>query len=751
MTNRFVGRKYRWCAIALGLLLVMAGLSALAEDATFELTKDVPTAVKLIAEAVAEGDASGEGSFPFYTQDRFTTMTRYGNWYGPGWSGGIERSEKPGNEQPVDALDAIAMKHDFGYEYAEEQGKLHGKEYEYLLKAMADQIAVRDAKLLPKDPRSWDPPAADPDKAGRYRDRIQFGFQYWAQKHQLQGDAATVANAFKYLITQKGLPKIDQATLEAEAQKRAAEWYTRDDVKPIYRVELSAPRTLIAEMESVSITGRLVPVKNAGAGLGPAPRADDVNIAVSGPGELSSTTLTPGVPVILTASHSGFFSSINGDAITVTASLESDVIEVVESVLKFTVAAWTNMTLTATPEVVEFYGTAGESDQKVVTFNAKLTDVEGNGIVGVPVQLTQEGGGYVTGVTGAGGVAAIPIYVLKSLVGDEHSKKLAYSVTTTGTRDSSGNVYMPSTASTFIELTNYQVVMVSGSVYDVRSGNALKGASVEIDGPEGPETAATDSSGRFSIGIARIPTSTYVTAPGQTQYIGSVSKAGYDSETFIAQAQGGNVTVRLRPLPATIVGRVVDAGTKPGEGGLLDGATVKVTQPFETIIFTQGGQFTLTDVYIGDTVTMTADAVNHKAYTKSGVITMEKASITFRLPTGKGNMSGSLEEEAASGKDDDQNLPTYHKLMMWASPANPGSYKAVTVTAQISPGDAGVLVEISMTGTDGYTTSTTAMTDAMGKVSLRIPGAAPGVIDDVVARIIGENVRVVKQLKYSFK
>ncbi len=750
MTNRFLGRKYRWCAIALGLSLVIAGSSVLAEDATFELSKDVPTAVKLIAEAVAEGDASGEGSFPFYTQDRFTTMTRYGNWYGPGWSGGIEGSEKPGNEQPVDALDAIAMKHDFGYEYAEEQGKLHGKEYEYLLKAMADQIAVRDAKLLPKDPRSWDPPAADPDTAGRYRDRIQFGFQYWAQKHQLQGDAATVASAFKYLMTQKGLPKVDEATLEAEAEKRAAEWYTRDDVKPIYRVELSAPRTLIAEMESISITGRLVPVKNAGAGLGPAERVDDVNLSVSGPAGLSSTTLSPGVPVILTATHSGFF-SINGDAITVTASLESDVIEVVESVLKFTVAAWTNMTLAATPEVVEFYGTAGESDQKVVTFNAKLTDAEGNGVVGVPVQLTQEGGGHVSGVTGAGGVAAMPIYVLKSLVGDEHSKKLAYSVTTTGTRDSSGNVYMPSTASTFIELTNYQVVMVSGSVYDVRSGNALKGASVEIDGPEGPETAVTDSSGRFSIGIARIPMSTYVTAPGQTQYIGSVSKAGYDSETFIVQAQGGNVTVRLRPLLATVVGQVIDAGTKPGEGGLLDGATVKVTQPFETLIFTQGGKFTLADVYVGDTLTMTADAINHKAYTKSGVITMENVSITFRLPVGKGNVSGVLEEEAASDTAQGQNLPKYHDMMILASPASPGPYQAVRITAQIFPANAGVLIEISMHGTDGYNKSKTAMTDAMGKVTLDIPGAAPGVRDDVVARIIGEGVYVVEKIKYSFK
>ena len=33
---------------------------------------------------------------------------RYGNWYGPGWWGGSELSDRVGGLPPVDALDAVA-------------------------------------------------------------------------------------------------------------------------------------------------------------------------------------------------------------------------------------------------------------------------------------------------------------------------------------------------------------------------------------------------------------------------------------------------------------------------------------------------------------------------------------------------------------------------------------------------------------------------------------------------------------------
>jgi hypothetical protein len=41
-------------------------------------------------------------------------ITRYGNWYGPGYWGGGEDPDKAGLKAPVDSLDAIAMRHDYG-------------------------------------------------------------------------------------------------------------------------------------------------------------------------------------------------------------------------------------------------------------------------------------------------------------------------------------------------------------------------------------------------------------------------------------------------------------------------------------------------------------------------------------------------------------------------------------------------------------------------------------------------------------
>ena len=103
-------------------------------------------------------------------------ITRYGNWYGPGYWGGGEDEHKAGFKPPLDSLDAVAMRHDYGYVIAEKYGKIYGKKYEYKLKAMADKIAVNESMALPKDPRKWDKPPADINKAARYRDRIITGF-----------------------------------------------------------------------------------------------------------------------------------------------------------------------------------------------------------------------------------------------------------------------------------------------------------------------------------------------------------------------------------------------------------------------------------------------------------------------------------------------------------------------------------------------------------------------------------------------
>ena len=109
------------------------------------------------------------------------TRFRYGNWYGPGWWGGSELDNRAGVLPPVDALDAVAQKHDFGYELAEKLGR-HDPRLEAHYKAVADAIAVRDTLRLPKDPRQWKPPAKDPDLARRYVERIALGFPNYQQR-----------------------------------------------------------------------------------------------------------------------------------------------------------------------------------------------------------------------------------------------------------------------------------------------------------------------------------------------------------------------------------------------------------------------------------------------------------------------------------------------------------------------------------------------------------------------------------------
>jgi len=37
---------------------------------------------------------------------------KYGNWYGPGWWGGSNADDKPGDKPPINSLDMIAMAHD---------------------------------------------------------------------------------------------------------------------------------------------------------------------------------------------------------------------------------------------------------------------------------------------------------------------------------------------------------------------------------------------------------------------------------------------------------------------------------------------------------------------------------------------------------------------------------------------------------------------------------------------------------------
>lgn len=133
-------------------------------------------------------------------------IMRYGKWYGPGYWGGGEDPNKAGLAAPVDSLDAVAMRHDFGYVIAEKYGKIYGKQYEFKLKAMADMVAVQDAMKLPQDPRKWDQVPQDPEAASRYRDRIVTGFIIESDLYKNLADATKVGD----VITSPFITMFDQ-------------------------------------------------------------------------------------------------------------------------------------------------------------------------------------------------------------------------------------------------------------------------------------------------------------------------------------------------------------------------------------------------------------------------------------------------------------------------------------------------------------------------------------------------------------
>jgi len=121
-------------------------------------------------------------------------IARYGKWYGPGYWGGGTDANKAGLEAPMDSLDEVAQRHDFGYVIAEKYGKIYGKQYEFKLKAMADRVAVQDSMKLPEDPTKWDRVPADPEAAVRYHDRIITGFILESDLYKNLADATKVGD-----------------------------------------------------------------------------------------------------------------------------------------------------------------------------------------------------------------------------------------------------------------------------------------------------------------------------------------------------------------------------------------------------------------------------------------------------------------------------------------------------------------------------------------------------------------------------
>ena len=155
------------------------------------------------------------------------TRFRYGNWYGPGWWGGSEMDKQAGALPPIDALDRVAQKHDFGYEIAEKLGR-GNKRLEAHYKALADVIAVRDTLALDSDPRRWDPPAKDPALARKYRERIALGFPNYQQRlNELKSAIPSRVDpshpeALEWYVDRK--PPLDENQLEALMKQRVDEW-----------------------------------------------------------------------------------------------------------------------------------------------------------------------------------------------------------------------------------------------------------------------------------------------------------------------------------------------------------------------------------------------------------------------------------------------------------------------------------------------------------------------------------------------
>jgi hypothetical protein len=156
-------------------------------------------------------------------------LLEYGNWYGPGYWGGDRMEDRPGDQAPINSLDAIAMRHDFAYEIAEEQGRIYGPGEEQRIKAIADAIAVREAQALGSDPTQWPMPASDPETARRYQERMAFGFGYTAPGRSAAGQAMDaydwVTSPIESYVQSQNDNRLTEQNLQTWVNSRVNDWY----------------------------------------------------------------------------------------------------------------------------------------------------------------------------------------------------------------------------------------------------------------------------------------------------------------------------------------------------------------------------------------------------------------------------------------------------------------------------------------------------------------------------------------------
>jgi len=152
---------------------------------------------------------------------------RYGNWTGPGLSGGLEDPINIGSKPPVDSLDKASMQHDFAYVIAEKQGDIYGAEEEQRLKSLADKVLLKDLRNLDEDPRKWDQKPKDIQKAIDYKKRMTTAFTLLEQ-----GRKHIAANAEKLSRINKNIDKdgyINAIYIESLIDQKQK--LTEDDLK----------------------------------------------------------------------------------------------------------------------------------------------------------------------------------------------------------------------------------------------------------------------------------------------------------------------------------------------------------------------------------------------------------------------------------------------------------------------------------------------------------------------------------------
>lgn len=99
-------------------------------------------------------------------------VPRYGNWCGPGWSGG-QWGPIEGPNPPVDSLDTCCQTHDRCYGERGCYGNDSSKT------AQCDEALLRCERQLGKDPKSWLVGSPSPEYANSYRRWLDRIFRRW--------------------------------------------------------------------------------------------------------------------------------------------------------------------------------------------------------------------------------------------------------------------------------------------------------------------------------------------------------------------------------------------------------------------------------------------------------------------------------------------------------------------------------------------------------------------------------------------